>query len=53
MNISYQLELRPELSTVYGPKDYTEFRTGGLCELISIKACATVPLYPVGQCPTG
>jgi len=26
MNISYQLELRPELSTVYGPKDYTEFR---------------------------
>ena len=26
MNISYQLELRPELSTVYGPKDYHDFR---------------------------
>lgn len=27
MNISYQLELRPPLSTVYGPLDYMEFRS--------------------------
>lgn len=27
MNIAYQLELRPPLSTVYGPSDYMEFRS--------------------------
>jgi hypothetical protein len=27
MNIAYQLELRPPLSTVYGPLDYMEFRS--------------------------
>jgi hypothetical protein len=26
MNIHYQLELRPELLTIYGPSDYLEFR---------------------------
>jgi hypothetical protein len=27
MNIAFQLELRPPLSTVYGPSDYMEFRS--------------------------
>lgn len=31
-NIPFQPELRPALPTVYGPKDYRDFR-GGLVEM--------------------